>query len=194
MNQLYTIGHSTQEFDCFVELLKKHQIEAIADVRSGPYSKRFPWFNKESLQETLKEHGIHYVFMGKELGARRDEPCCYIGTRADYDLISQCELFKQGIERIQHGLQKIRISLMCAEKDPIDCHRTILVARHAQAFTDVQHILSDGSLETHRELESRLLDKLKINLYDMFSTPEKQLAKAYKLRGEQINYDKKNYI
>jgi uncharacterized protein (DUF488 family) len=188
--KLYTVGHSTQEFESFLNLLRQHEIKAVADVRSGPYSQRFPWFNRERLRDGLGAHGIQYVFLGEELGARRDEPCCYVGTRADYDLISQTPLFKEGLNRIEQGLANMRISLMCAEKDPIDCHRTILVARHAQAFTEVKHILNDGRLETHSELEERLMRRMGLSDNDLFLSRESQLALAYKRRGEEIAYRK----
>jgi uncharacterized protein (DUF488 family) len=190
MHKLYTVGHSTQEFESFLALLKQHDIQAVADVRSGPYSQRFPWFNREQLKNQLGKHNIQYVFLGEELGARRDEPCCYVGTRADYDLIAQTPLFKKGLDRIEQGLDKMRISLMCAEKDPIDCHRTILVARHAQAFTPVTHILNDGSLESHEQLEARLLERMKMGDNDLFLSHEEQLTLAYKRRGEEIAYNK----
>ena len=84
----------------------------------------------------------------------------------------------------------MRISLMCAEKDPIDCHRTILVARHAQSFTPVTHILNDGSLESHAQLEARLLGRMKMGDNDLFLSHEDQLTLAYKKRGEEIAYNK----
>lgn len=188
MNDLYTVGHSTQGFEPFLALLQKHGIQAVADVRSSPYSKMFPWFSKDEVKRRLSEHKIHYVFLGEELGARRDEPCCYVGARADYDLISKTPLFKKGLERIERGLNKMRISLMCAEKDPIDCHRTILVARHAQAFTPVTHILIDGTLESHAELEGRLVSRMGRSDSDLFFSEEELLALAYKQRGEEIAY------
>lgn len=188
MNELYTIGHSTQEFEAFLELLRKHGIQAVADVRTSPYSKMFPWFSKDELKRRLGEQNIHYVFLGKELGARRDEPCCYIGSRADYDLIAKTPLFQEGLGRIERGLQKMRVALMCAEKDPIDCHRTILVARHAQAFSPVKHILNDGSLESHADLEVRLVVRMGRDHSDMFLSDEELLKLAYKQRGEEIAY------
>lgn len=194
MKTLYTIGHSTQSIEEFTELLLKYHVEAIADVRSGPYSKMFPWFNRKELAKSLQAVGIKYVFLGEELGARRDEPCCYIGTRADYDLISKCEAFQKGIKRLENGIQNLKISLMCAEKDPIDCHRTILVARHAQNFCNVSHIHLDATTETHAELEKRLVKMMGMGHKDLFLPYEEQLANAYKKRGEQINFDKKNYI
>lgn len=188
MNELYTIGHSTQEFEPFLDLLKNYDIQAVADVRSSPYSKMFPWFSRDEVKRRLAEHNIYYVFLGEELGARRDEPCCYIGSRADYDLISKTPLFEKGLERIKRGLNKMRISLMCAEKDPIDCHRTILVARHAQAFAPVTHILIDGSLESHAELEDRLVGRMGRSDSDLFLSDNDLLALAYKQRGEEIAY------
>lgn len=188
MHKLYTVGHSTQELESFLGLLRQHRIDAIADVRSGPYSQRFPWFNREQLNKALERAGIKYVFLGEELGARRDEPCCYVGNRADYELIAQSDLFKNGLERIRQGLESMRVSLMCAEKDPLDCHRTVLVARHAQKFTEVDHIHIDGSIETHSELEARMLSKMGMGDEDLFMSREDQLALAYKRRGEEIAY------
>ena len=194
MKTLFTIGHSTQSIEEFINLLIQFRIEAVADVRSGPYSKRFPWFNKNDLSRSLKAVGIKYVFVGEELGARRDEPCCYIGSRADYDLISKCDSFKKGIERVKSGVQKMRVSLMCSEHDPIDCHRTILVARHAQKFCTVKHIHKSAKIETHEDLEKRLVRMMGLGDDDMFLSDEERLANAYKRRGEQINFDKRNYI
>lgn len=77
---------------------------------------------------------------------------------------------------------------MCAEKDPLDCHRTVLVARHAQKFTEVDHIHIDGSIETHSELEARMLSKMGMGDEDLFMSREDQLALAYKRRGEEIAY------
>lgn len=190
MHKLYTVGHSTQELESFLGLLKQHGIEAVADVRSGPYSQRLPWFNRERLAESLKQAGIQYVFLGDELGARRDEPCCYIGERADYELIAKCEAFQAGLDRVKKGLANMRISLMCAEKDPMECHRTILVARHALAFTEVTHILNDGTLETHEELEARMMKKMGMGADDLFLSHEEQLGIAYQKWGEQIAYKK----
>lgn len=188
MHKLYTIGHSTQELESFLKLLRQHRIEAIADVRSGPYSQRFPWFNRERLKDALEQNGIKYVFLGQEFGARRDEPCCYINNRADYELIAQSEMFQKGLERLKQGLESMTVALMCAEKDPLDCHRTVLVARHAQQLTEVEHILIEGSIETHAELEARMFDKMGMTADDLFLSQEEQLAMAYKRRGEEIAY------
>ena len=187
MSPLYTIGHSTHDFPRFIELLKQHEIEIVADVRSRPFS-RLPWFCRPSLESELKENGIRYVFLGQELGARRDERECYIGDRANYDRIAQTPLFQKGLERLKVGIGKCRIALMCAEKDPLDCHRTILVCRYAKDFSEVFHIHADGSLESHEKAETRLLTRYHQDACDLFRSRIEQLNEAYKRRGEEIAY------
>ena len=187
MNPLFTIGHSTHVFPRFLALLQQHGIEIVTDVRSRPFS-RLPWFSRPSLEKELKDNGIRYVFLGLELGARRDERECYIGERADYDRIAQLPLFQKGLERLNVGIAKARIALMCAEKDPLDCHRTILVCRYAKEFSDVFHIHADGKLESHEKAEARLLARYHEDAYDLFRSRIEQLNEAYKRRGEEIAY------
>jgi uncharacterized protein (DUF488 family) len=185
---LYTIGHSTQSQEKILALLKQHGIMALCDVRSKPYSRTNPQFNREDLKQALRKRGIAYVFLGKELGARSDDPCCYENGRVQYDRLAQTDLFKQGIERVLEGMKKYRIALMCAEKEPLDCHRTILVARHlASPELEIQHILSDGRLESHAAALSRLMRQLGIR-DDMFRSREELCAEAYKKQEERIAY------
>lgn len=191
MNQLFTIGHSTHEFAKFLELLKQHRIEVIADVRSRPYS-RFEWFSRPALEKALKENGIRYVFLGEELGARREERECYIGLRADYDLISLTSAFQSGMKRLRSGVEGFRVALMCSEREPLDCHRTVLVCRHAKAFADISHIHADGRLESHADAEIRMQARYDVAQDDFFRSPEELLNLAYKRRGEEINYVEKS--
>jgi uncharacterized protein (DUF488 family) len=125
---VYTIGHSTHSIGRFVELLKSHSVTAVADVRSQPYSRMNPQFSREPLKEALRNANIKYVFLGKELGARSENKSCYRDGQVQYDLLAQTDLFKRGIERVKEGARTYRIALMCAEKEPLECHRTILVA------------------------------------------------------------------
>ena len=187
MNPLFTIGHSTHDFTRFLGLLKQHEIEVVADVRSRPFS-RFPWFTRQELERALKKNGIRYVFLGLELGARRDERECYIGSRADYDLISLTPAFRSGIERLKIGVQKFRVALMCSEREPLDCHRTVLVCRHAKPFAEIFHIHADGHLETHEKAESRMMSRYRPDDRDMFLSKIELLNEAYRRRGEEINY------
>ena len=192
---VFTIGHSNLEIGKFVALLKHHGIQAIADVRSSPYSQFNPQFNRESLQRALQEQGITYVFLGEELGARRSERECYLEGRADYDLISKTAAFKRGIERVIQGVAKTRVALMCAEKDPIDCHRCILVSPHLRRRgIQVLHILSDGTVEDHEETEKRLLQIFALEEKELFRSPDEIVAEAYKKQGEKVAYHEEDLI
>ncbi|WP_333423148.1 DUF488 domain-containing protein [Microcoleus sp. herbarium8] len=159
--ELFTIGHSNQSIESFLLLLKKHEITAVADVRSHPFSRYLPHFNKSEITAFLSAAGIQYVFLGKELGARPEDLSCYdTEGKALYDRIAATPLFSAGIQRLLKGAANYKISLMCAEKDPITCHRTILVCHKLKAFNlQIKHILSDGNLESHQDLEARLLSK-----------------------------------
>ena len=186
-SMVYTIGHSTQSIERFVELLKKHSITVICDVRSTPYSRMNPQFDREPLRDTLKEAGVAYVFLGEELGARSKDPSCYRHGRVDYELLARTELFHSGLERVREGARTHPIALMCAEKDPLDCHRTILVARNlVEQGVTVSHILSDGSVESHDQSVSRLMEMLRIGENDLFRPREIAVRDAYRKRGEAI--------
>ena len=134
MNSIFTIGHSINSIDFFVAELKHFEIDCIADVRSVPHSKFASQFNRENLSVVLKNNSIKYVFLGKELGARRNE--FYLFTQAideqflDFEKVSVTADFLAGIERVVSGMNKgYNIAIMCTEDKAIDCHRTILVAR-----------------------------------------------------------------
>jgi uncharacterized protein (DUF488 family) len=188
---IYTIGHSDHEPHAFVSLLKHHDIEAIADVRSSPYSKFNPQFNQDTLSGILKKNGIKYVSLGKQLGARRAERSCYIRARADYDRIAELPIFHEGLNRLREGLAKMRIAVMCAEKDPLTCHRCILVCRHLRAPSiSIQHIHPDGHLESQNEVEKRLLRILSIEpeLFDGGDKLEVQIERAYAEQGRKIAF------
>jgi uncharacterized protein (DUF488 family) len=122
-----TVGHSNHPIEAFLELLARNRVTALADVRSMPYSRYQPQFNKDALARSLREHGIRYVFLGRELGARSEDPTCYVNGRVEYHRRAQTETFKSGIDRVVGGMNEHRIALMCAERDPLECHRTVSV-------------------------------------------------------------------
>jgi uncharacterized protein (DUF488 family) len=189
MNKLYTIGHSKQELEHFLQLLKMHAITAIADVRSSPYSKFNPQFNREVLQTALKENGIAYVFLGVELGPRSENPACYRDGKVQYSRLAKTDLFLHGLERLLAGMKSHRIALMCAEKDPISCHRMVLVCRAVRSEPiEIYHILDDGSVESLRDSERRLMQELKMRQLRMFESPEDLIQRAYDAQGERIAY------
>jgi len=190
---IYTIGHSNHPIERFLGLLQPHAITAVADVRSTPYSRFNPQFRRENLQAALAGAGIQYVFLGQELGARSQDPACYDSEgRVSYAKLARTELFRQGIARLRAGMADHRISLMCAEREPLDCHRTILVSRElVREGVPVTHILGDGSLESHQHTLQRLAEDLKLVRDDLFSDSAALIEQAYDLQAARIAYVKK---
>ena len=189
MNTLYTIGHSNHEIAKFLDLLSQHEITALVDVRSQPYSRFAPHFSKRPLISSLKKQGIEYVFLGKELGARSDNPSCYDHGKVQYDRLAEEPSFKAGLDRLLQGMKKYRIEVMCAEKEPTDCHRALLVARKIfESGIFVQHIHADGHLESQEEMETRLLRLCKIPESDLFTSRSTNISEAYAIQGAKIAY------
>jgi uncharacterized protein (DUF488 family) len=192
---VFTIGHSTHPIDRFVDLLRQHGVTAVADVRSVPYSRFHPQFNRETLQSTLKTRGIAYVFLGKELGARSDDPTCYEGGRVQYQRLALTELFKTGLERVRSGSEKLRLTLMCAEGEPLACHRTVLISRELIAIgIDVVHIHSDGHLEPHADAMNRLRKLLKLPEQDLLHSAAELIEEAYAMQEKRIAYVDKRLV
>jgi uncharacterized protein (DUF488 family) len=192
-SMLYTIGHSNHEMGVFLGLLRRHGLTAVGDVRSQPYSRYVPQYSRDALGTALAEAGIAYVFLGKELGARSDNPACYREGKVQYDRLAEEPIFAEGIGRVLQGIQRYRIALMCAEKDPLDCHRALLVARRLfESGVAVNHILADGALECHEEMETRLLAACKLPDGDLFTSRREFIAEAYRIRGERIAYKEKD--
>jgi uncharacterized protein (DUF488 family) len=187
---LFTIGHSNHEWLDFVRLLQASGVSAIADVRSAPVS-RLPYFSGETLAESLPDAGIEYLFLGQELGARRNEPECYVADVAVYERIAELPKFQQGLMRLIESAAQQRVCLMCAEKEPLDCHRTILIARAlVHRGVTIRHILADGTLEEHAVTARRLrkLVGVERSLFDGDRSDADLLDEAYELRGREIAY------
>ncbi len=186
---LYTIGHSTHTAKKVIELLRQYGVTAVADVRSQPYSRMNPEFNREAFCAQLKKVGIAYVFLGRELGGRPEDPICYVEGRVRYDRVAQTALFRAGIERVIRGMQKYTVALMCAEKDPLTCHRAILISRHLAARgVKIAHILADGRIETHDDAVFRLRCEVGLSSGNFLMSEEEIIAEAYERRARQIAY------
>jgi uncharacterized protein (DUF488 family) len=188
---IYTIGHSNHPIEHFTALLQQHGIQALADVRSNPYSRFNPQFNRERLQASLAAAaGIRYVFLGEELGARSKDPACYDEEgRVSYIKLAQTPLFRQGIARLRTGMQQHRIAMMCAERNPLECHRTILVSRELERIgIPVLHILHDGALEPNTQAMQRLASELKLASADLFRSQEELIDDAYDAAGRRMGY------
>lgn len=187
--QVFTIGHSNHSLENFLRLLAQHGITAVADVRSVPMSRLHPQFNREELSDALKQAGIAYSFLGKELGGRPQDPSCYVNGQVQYRLVALTEQFQKGIERVLAGAAKYRIALMCAEREPLDCHRGLLVSPALEkAGASVLHILADGNIEAHRDTMNRLLERFGFTQDDLFRSREELVEEACARQQERVAY------
>lgn len=164
---------------------------AVADVRSSPYSRYTPHFNRESLARMLRENGMDYVYMGSELGARPGDAQCNREGRVDFRRLRDTVPFTQGLKRLGDLCRQRRVAVLCAEKDPLDCHRMILVCRalRTEGF-EIFHILSDGRAEPHEDAERRLVHSLGLErtLFEPDLTTRDLIERAYDIQAGRIAY------
>jgi uncharacterized protein (DUF488 family) len=179
MKTIKTIGHSNHLIERFVDLLKAGGVEAVVDVRSTPYSRRFPQFGRERLTLSLSAAGILYRYEGAALGGKPKDG-------AGYDALATRPEFRDALDRLVAGATDSTLCLMCAEKEPLDCHRTVLVSRRlAEQGVPVEHLLADGRQEGHAVIENRLLAAAGESEPDLFTTQgdrAQRLARAYAAR------------
>lgn len=157
MGAVYSIGHSNHTAEAFLELLGRHGIGAVADVRSQPYSRYATHFSREPLATILQKAGVRYVFLGRELGGRPEGDEFYDDEgHVLYGLRAESDEFLEGIHRLEDGAARLRIAVMCSEEDPLHCHRRLLVARVLEARkSEVRHIRRDASIELEGDLRAR---------------------------------------
>lgn len=183
---IWTIGHSNHSAVRFIDLLRGAVIDCVADVRSTPFSRRNPQFSQKALRASLKDAGIEYWFLGDALGARPQDPACYEAGRVSYARIAATPAFHDAVRVLIERSKSERIAIMCAEKEPLDCHRTILVGQAlAQRGVELRHIHADGRIEPQVELEDRLLHLAKEHV-DLLSDRSHALARAYGKRAERM--------
>ncbi len=183
-----TIGHSNQPIDRFVGLLKAGGVEVLIDVRSTPYSRRFPQFGRERLTASLTGAGILYRYEGAALGGK--PPIDKSGAGASYDDLANRPAFTAALDRLVQGAADATLCLMCAEKNPLDCHRTVLVSRRlAERGVVIEHLLADGRSEPHRAIEDKLLASNDPDGPDLFTKQEDRatlLARAWQAREKAM--------
>ncbi|MGC1777480.1 MAG: DUF488 domain-containing protein [Xanthobacteraceae bacterium] len=192
-----TIGHSNIPADRFVAMLHMAGAGAIADVRSTPFSRFCPWFSAKNLKPLLEQNGIGYLAYGAALGGRPARPELYCDGIADYEAMARQDNFQVGLDRLAGDVPATRgrICLMCAEREPLDCHRCLLVARALAARgSTVGHILHDGKIEPHPATEQRLLN-LAGDASDLFASGlemrtglAERTAAAYRRRARAVAF------
>jgi uncharacterized protein (DUF488 family) len=187
--EVLTIGHSTLPYERFLGLLRRSAVTAVADVRTAPYSRHSPQFNRNTLRDELRQDGIAYVFLGEELGGRPGDKRLFSDGVADYEQMAREADFAKGLERVVEGAKNYRIAMMCSEHDPLDCHRCLLVGRalHEHGVT-VRHILCDGSVVDHAVIEERLMRLSGRTDADLFESRDQRLAAAYRDRASRVAF------
>jgi uncharacterized protein (DUF488 family) len=179
-----------------VELLRAASVTAIADVRSQPFSQRYPHFNRPELQRGLADHDIAYAFLGGELGGRPRDSKLYDGEgRVNYERVRQTSAFRKGLDRLGQALDSFTVSLLCSEEDPLVCHRGLMIAPAlVEQKISPSHLRADGSVETTEELEKRLLTETKVGigiLDGLFAETvteedrQRLLAEAYRVQARR---------
>jgi len=196
LNTLYTIGYSGYTIDDFIDVLKKHGINALVDVRSNPFSSYYSAYNRDILSRSLNSNKIHYRSFASEFGAQQSEHCFFASQGyLDFDLYTTSDMYINGYRKIEEGLKRNHsIALMCAERDPIDCHRSIMVARtyHNNDYT-ILHLLPNSAPMTQFDIEERLLNKY-FPTRDQFSVFTAQrsdielISESYRKRNADIGY------
>ena len=188
-NKVLTIGHSTLPLGAFLTMLEEAGVTAVADVRSSPFSRRMPHFSRNEIRASLKERGIKYVFLGKELGGRPRASSLYCDGVADYEKMAMEPDFLEGIDRVISGAKEHTVAIMCSEHNPLDCHRCLLVGRAlSERHIPIGHILNNGKVVEQRDIEEKLLALSGNTTDDMFASRDDRLANAYRLRAKNVAY------
>jgi uncharacterized protein (DUF488 family) len=188
---IHTIGHSTHPIEHFIELLQAHDVNCIVDVRSIAASRFNPQYTKKALEDALKKKGIRYLHFADEFGARRTDPNDLTEGKVDFAKVRASAIFKKGIQRLKQGTTKgFRIALMCAESEPLECHRFAMISPALKKEFEIKHILKDASIAEQEELETRLLEKYRKKLNSLFpdQTTSNRLQLALQLLNEKMGF------
>lgn len=195
MKEIFTIGYTAFQFDDFISVLKKYNVNSVIDVRSSPYSKFHSEYNTDELSVELKKRGFAYRNYKNEFGARQLEKKYYPQGYMDFSLFVRSDAFRSGMEKIMNASEMgYRFVLMCAEKDPVTCHRVIMVARefYKEGYT-VKNILANGEFCTQEDIECRLVDMYypdrdQFSLFGEQLSWEEMVENSYVFQNEKIGY------
>jgi uncharacterized protein (DUF488 family) len=197
--RIFSVGHSHHELAALIGLLQGVGINAVADVRSHPFSQRLPQFNRAPLEAALREQDIDYGFLGDLLGGRPPQPSVYDSEgRVDYEKVRATAWFQRGLDHLVRGAEHRVIAMLCSEVDPLDCHRGLMIAPAlVERGLRPLHLRRDGTVESTRELEERLLTVTRVGdgvldglFADQVTEHERRelLAEAYRIQARRKAY------
>ncbi|MGH9605025.1 MAG: DUF488 family protein [Terracidiphilus sp.] len=159
MSSFFTLGHSNHAIETWLDLIRQHEVEVVVDTRSSPYSKYVPQFDKEPMQRSLEQAGIHYLYLGAELGGRPANRDYYGKTSGKgkakilYGLLRGDAQFQAAIARLESGIGRFSVALVCGEESPAHCHRRLLIGRVLTERSHAMlHIRGDGRLQSDDEV------------------------------------------
>jgi uncharacterized protein (DUF488 family) len=157
MTTIYTIGHSNHLMPDFIKILQNNSIDTLVDIRSSPYSKHVPHFNKKPLEQSMESAHIQYRFLGDKIGGKPRSKEYYIDGEVNYHLLAKTLKFKEGIRELVILSKDHKVVLMCSEEDPYHCHRHHLIAQNLlKKGIKVVHIRKNGSLKPVNDFQNTL--------------------------------------
>lgn len=192
---IYTIGYAAYpDIRNMFAVLKGLDVDAVIDIRSSPWSKTYTAYDKPSLMEACKKNGIHYRHYSREFGARQRNREYSVDGQVNFERFAQSDQFREGLERVlKSSKEGYTLCLLCAEKDPIICHRSILIGRALhESGAEVLHVTAAG-LESHEHLENRLVElhfphRDQVQMWDDPMSPEEMREEAYRRQNWKIGY------
>jgi len=202
--RIFSIGHSNHELTRFLQLLQDAGVNAIADVRSQPFSQRYPQFNRPELQRSLYEHDVVYAFLGEQLGGRPNDERLYDADgRVDYEEVRRTTSFRKGLDRLAQARETYVVAMLCSEEDPLECHRGLMLTPAlVEQGIYPSHVRGNGSIETAAEFEDRLLAETKVGigiLDGLFAASvteqdrQRLLAEAYRVQARRKGFRLRSY-
>jgi uncharacterized protein (DUF488 family) len=196
MPELFTVGYTSFTLPQMLEVISDYGIDVVVDVRSNPFSAHYPDYNKNIFESVLRKHKISYHNYAEEFGAQQTDIKYYSKDGyLDFELFAKSEPFLKGFARIDESVKSgDSVMLMCAEKDPAQCHRAVMISKvFANNGYDVKHLLQDGTIKSQSDIETQLLDKyfpnrMQQSIFEDDVSEKELIARAYQRRNSEIGY------